>query len=170
MITHARVGFLVIFLVAGAATRAAAQTPPPPSAPECDLDALSTGAFDPELARTLSADEHGMRRYVLAFLLAGPNRNQSDEEAARLQKAHLANIARLGDEGRLVVAGPFLDDGPLRGIYVFAVESVEEARRLTETDPAIQAGRLKMELHPWYGSAALGLVNALQKRIAASRF
>jgi hypothetical protein len=67
------------------------------------------------------------------------------------------------------LAGPFLEDGQLRGIYVFAVESVEEARKLTETDPAIQAGRLRMELHPWYGSAALGLVNALHKRVTASR-
>jgi uncharacterized protein YciI len=160
---------IAVCLVAGGASRATAQTPPAPSAPGCDLDALSAGGFDPELARKLSADPNGMRRYVLAFLLAGPNRNQSDEEAARLQKAHLANIARLGEEGKLVLAGPFLEDGQLRGIYVFAVESVEEARKLTETDPAIQAGRLRMELHPWYGSAALGLVNALHKRVTASR-
>lgn len=161
---------IVVFLVAGVASRAEAQAPPAPGAPECDLDALSAGGFHPEWARRLSADAHGMRRYVLALLLAGPNRDQSEEEAARLQKAHLANIARLGEEGKLVLAGPFLADGQLRGIYVFAVESVEEAQKLTETDPAIQAGRLKMELHPWYGSAALGLLNALHKRITPSRF
>lgn len=48
-----------------------------------------------------------------------------------------------------------MDDTDLRGIFIFNVESVEEAKKLTETDPAIKAGVLIMELHPWFGSAAL---------------
>ena len=43
----------------------------------------------------------------------------------------------------------------------------QEARALTETDPAIRAGSLVMELHPWYGSAALREVNELHKQISA---
>ncbi len=77
----------------------------------------------------------------------------------------MANIRRLGEQGKLALAGPFLDDGSVRGIYVFNVETLEEARALTETDPAIQAGRLEMELHPWYGSAALLYVNEIHERI-----
>jgi len=50
---------------------------------------------------------------------------------------------------KLIVAGPFGDEGTLRGIFVFRVSSIEEARLLTETDPAIKAGRLALELHPW---------------------
>jgi uncharacterized protein YciI len=65
------------------------------------------------------------------------------------------NIRRLTDEGKLVLAGPFMDDGEVRGIYIFDVKTVEEAKKLTETDPAIQAGSLIIDLHPWYGSAAL---------------
>jgi hypothetical protein len=42
------------------------------------------------------------------------------------------------------------------------------ARKLNETDPAIQAGALEMEWHPWYGSAALlmtvQLHTAVQKK------
>jgi len=106
-----------------------------------------------------------MTGYVLALLKPGPRRDQPTEEAARLMKAHLANIQRLADEGKLVLAGPFLDDGPFAGIYVFRVATVEEARSLTATDPAIQAGRLEMELHAWYGSAALQELNAIHKRI-----
>ena len=107
-----------------------------------------------------------MKRYVLAFLKAGPNREQDSLTAATLQKAHLENIRRLAEIGKLSLAGPFLDGGELRGIYIFNVPSVEEAQQLTATDPAIQAGRLVMELHPWYGSAALQQVNKLHHKVA----
>lgn len=122
--------------------------------------------YDPKLATELGADDYGMRKYVMALLKAGPNQDQGKEEAAQLMRAHLDNINRLAEEGVLVLAGPFLDGAELRGIYVFDVESVEEARSLTESDPAIKAGRLVMELHPWYGSAALKELNELHGRIA----
>jgi uncharacterized protein YciI len=68
---------------------------------------------------------------------------------AELQKAHIANIQRLAEMKKLVVAGPFGDNGELRGIFVFKVNSLDEARELAETDPAVQAGRLLIEMHPW---------------------
>lgn len=123
-------------------------------------------AYDSLLAQRLGADEYGMKTYVMAFLKSGPNRSQSPEEAAALQRAHLDNIKRLAEEGKLVLAGPFMDEGEVRGIYVFDVKTVEEAQALTETDPAIQAGRLVMELHPWYGSAALKELNNLHTKVA----
>lgn len=126
-------------------------------------------AYDAELARKLKADQYGMRTYVVAFLKAGPNRNRSREEAQKLQAAHMANINRLAAEGKLLLAGPFADDGPLRGIYLFDVPTVAEAEALTRTDPAIQAGTLVMELHPWYGSAALMMVNEIHRKIEQKR-
>lgn len=123
-------------------------------------------AYDAELATKLGADDYGMHRYVMALLKAGPNRDRSAEAAAELQRAHMANIQRLAEEGVLVLAGPFMDGGELRGIYVFDVDSVEEARKLTESDPAVKAGSLVMELHPWYGSAAIKTINDLHSRIA----
>lgn len=111
--------------------------------------------FDQALATELGADEYGMKHYVMAFLKKGPNQDQSEEEVRRLQRAHMDNIGKLAEQRKLVVAGPFMDDTELRGIYIFDVETVEEAEALTKTDPAIKAGRLVMELHPWYGSAAL---------------
>lgn len=122
--------------------------------------------YDEALAERLGADDYGMKTYVMAFLKAGPSRSQDDDEAARLQRAHLDNIERLSREGKLVLAGPFMDDGDFRGIYVFDVDTVEEAEALTATDPAIQAGRLTMELHPWYGSAALKQLLDVHARIA----
>ena len=86
----------------------------------------------------------------LAFLTRGaswtPEKTPQTEE---LQKAHLANIYRLAQMKKLVVAGPFGDDGRLRGIFVFRVGSLAEAQALTETDPAVKAGRLAIDLHPW---------------------
>lgn len=122
--------------------------------------------YDSILAVETGADAYGMRKYVLAYLKAGPNRNQDSTETARLQRAHLDNISRMAEEGKLVVAGPFLDDGEVRGIYIFAVETLEEAQELTSTDPAIKAGRLVMDLHPWYASAALMKVSDLHKKLS----
>jgi uncharacterized protein YciI len=106
-----------------------------------------------------------MKQYVMAFLKSGPNRNQDAATAEKIQKAHLENIQRMAAEGKLVIAGPFMDDFEVRGIYIFNVATLEEARKLTQTDPAIIAGRLVMELHLWYGSAALMQVNATHKKL-----
>jgi uncharacterized protein YciI len=130
----------------------------------------NTPLFDGELAYKLGADDYGMSRYVIAFLYAGENRDLDSTEAVELQRAHLRNIKRMSDEGTLVIAGPFLDGGDLRGIYIFNVDSVDEARSLTETDPAIQAGSLKMDLKPWYGSAALKEVSTLHAAIQKVKF
>ncbi len=126
--------------------------------------------YDPNLAAELGADEYGMKSYVMAFLKRGPNRTTDKAKAAELQTAHLDNIGRLAEAGKLVVAGPFMDDGDIRGIYIFDVASVEEAKALTETDPAIQAGSLIMELHPWYGSAGLKKIPDLHKKVAKTSF
>ena len=129
-------------------------------------EATMETTYNDELATRLEADDYGMRTYVVAFLKAGPSRSQNEEEAAALQRAHLDNIERLSNEGKLILAGPFLDGGDVRGIYIFDVANVDEARRLTDSDPAIKAGRLTMELHPWYGSAALMQVQEIHRTIA----
>lgn len=129
-------------------------------------DTGSISLFDSIRAQKLGADDYGMRAYVMAFLKRGPNRTQDSALASQLQMAHMENIGRLADAGKLALAGPFFGDGDLRGIYIFAVETVEEAKALTETDPAIKAGSLEMELVQWYGSAALMEVNEIHKLIS----
>jgi len=93
-----------------------------------------------------------MNTVFLGFLKKGPNRKDGDDqvpEVKELQKAHLANITRLAGMKKLIVAGPFGDDGLLRGIFVFRVDSLQEAEGLCATDPMVKIGRLVVELHPW---------------------
>ena len=122
---------------------------------EKDASAKKVVGYDSARAKKLGADEHGMKRYVMAFLKRGKTKLTDSIARKELQKKHLENITRLAEEGKLIVAGPFLENKDIRGIFIFNVESVEEAQKLTASDPAIQAGTLEMELHPWYGSAAL---------------
>jgi len=93
-----------------------------------------------------------MEIVYLGFLKRGPNRKEGDgktPEVQELQKAHIANINRLAETKKLVVAGPFGDNGDYRGIFVFRVGSLKEAQDLAATDPMIKIDRLRLELHPW---------------------
>jgi uncharacterized protein YciI len=86
------------------------------------------------------------------FLKKGPNRKDGDDknpEIQELQKAHIANIVRLAEMKKMVIAGPFGDDGELRGIFVFRVASMKEAQELAATDPMIKIDRLRIDLYPW---------------------
>lgn len=129
------------------------------------VPAQSFESYDSVKAIQYGADDYGMKSYVVAFLMKGDAVIQDKEKSAELQKAHLKNIDRLAELNKLVLAGPFMDNGEMRGVYVFDVATIEEARELTASDPAIQAGVLKMELKPWYGSAALMEVNSIHNTL-----
>jgi hypothetical protein len=79
-------------------------------------------------------------------------------------------MKRLAAEGKLVLAGPFDGVEGWRGLFIFAVRDVEEARRLTASDPVIASGEMVAEFHKYFGSAALMLVNETHKRIAKKSF
>jgi uncharacterized protein YciI len=126
--------------------------------------------YDEALARRLGADDMGMRSYVLAVLKTGPNRMPDGPERNAMFRGHFANIKRLSDEGQLVLAGPFDGVDGWRGLFVFAVKDIEEARRLTATDPVIASGEMVAEFHRYYGSAALMLVRETHDQVAKKRF
>src|SRR5215213_408987 len=88
--------------------------------------------------------------YIFGILVRGPKWTKEEtEETKKIQEGHLANINRLAEAGKLVLAGPFENGGERRGVFIFKVDSLEEAQALTDTDPAVIAGRLKIELHQW---------------------
>jgi uncharacterized protein len=124
-------------------------------------------AFDSELAKRLGADERGMKMYVLCILKTGPKDAEvKGDERKEIFAGHFANIGRLADEGKLAVAGPFgKNDKAYRGLYIFNVATIEEAEKLVMLDPAVKAGVFIPDLTPWYGSAAMMVVNDTHKRI-----
>jgi uncharacterized protein YciI len=126
--------------------------------------------FDPELARQVGADEHGMRSYVLVILKTGPNRMPPGAERDAMFEGHFANMNRLAAEGKLALAGPFDGAEGWRGLFVFAVPEIEEARTLVATDPVVIHGEMVPEFHKYYGSAALMLVNEAHAKVASKRF
>lgn len=94
--------------------------------------------------------EQKIRQYWFVMLTKGTNRTQDSATAAKIQDGHMANIGRLYELGKIKVAGPFGDDGNWRGIFIFDCETKEEVESLLKTDPAISAGRLSYEIHPWW--------------------
>lgn len=102
-------------------------------------------------------DMSKMKTYYLVLLKKGPNRSHDSATAAGIQAAHMAHINKMAEDGKLAMAGPCTDNSDLRGIFVFNVASMEEARALTEADPAVKAGRLIMEIHPWMSERGVTL-------------
>ncbi|MHA7128145.1 YciI family protein [Algoriphagus namhaensis] len=131
------------------------------------LHSFAQDTYDPALAEQVGADEYGMKKFVIAFLYRGDKVDDYTEaERAEFQRGHMDNITRLAEEGKMVLAGPFFGNEELRGLFFFDVQTLAEAEALTESDPAIQAGVLKMELKEWYGSAALSLLLNLHSKVA----
>jgi uncharacterized protein YciI len=114
--------------------------------------------YNKALADSLGADDYGMKMYTLVILKTGPANITKKETVDSLFGGHMLNINRLVGTGQLVVAGPLAkNDKAYRGIFILNVKTIEEARRLLATDPAVQSGLLDADVFQWYGSAALPL-------------
>ncbi len=101
-------------------------------------------------AATTAKKADATSRLYFVFLNRPANApSYSNEKLQEIQDGHMANIRRLGADGKLKMAGPFMDDTTVRGIFVFKASSKQEVEELLETDPAVKAGRLKGDVHPW---------------------
>lgn len=98
-----------------------------------------------------------MQQYFIAFLKRGPNRSQSKEETEELQKQHLAHLGRMYEEGYADISGPFGDDGDIRGITIYNTPTLAIADSLANMDPMVKAGRLVIEIHPWWAAKGFPL-------------
>jgi uncharacterized protein len=104
--------------------------------------------FQPPVTRDPAAPD-ALEHLVLGFLMRGANTSQDAATANELQKGHLAYMTTLREQGKLLVAGPFMDNSAMRGIVIYRVASVEDAKALAANDPAVKAGRLAIDAHPW---------------------
>lgn len=112
--------------------------------------------YDPALATELGADDYGMKGYVLVILKTGSNLTKDQAVIDSCFAGHFENMGRLAEENILIVAGPIgKNERTYRGIFILNVSPIEEAARLVQTDPAVNAKLLDVELYEWYGSAAL---------------
>ena len=126
--------------------------------------------YDEKLAKSLNADDRGMKKYVFCLLKTGSNTTATKEETQKLFEGHMSNISRLAKEGKLVVAGPFMkNERNYRGIYIFNASSIEEAKEFVATDPAMQSNLLEAELTLWYGTAALQETLKIHEKIAKTK-
>ena len=91
-----------------------------------------------------------MKQYFICFLKSGPNRNQSKEQAEKIQEKHLAHLASLYYDGYTCATGPFGNDGEIKGIIIFKTATLMEAEKLAKSDPAVISGRLIVEILPWW--------------------
>ncbi len=127
--------------------------------------------IDTMMIKRTGADPYGMRKYVLCVLKTGPNATTLPKDSVKkILGGHMKNINALESQGKLVVAGPFTDNTDWEGVFVFTVETVEDAKKLVETDPGIQTGLFTAELHPWYSSAALMDIPLLHKKVQTKSF
>lgn len=133
---------------AGATAPAATVASGPVSAPVTTEPAISNPPVtdDPGIPPNMTT-------YYIGFLKKGPAWTPPTPETEvalnELQVKHLAHIQQMGDTKKLVMAGPFTDGGDIRGILIFRTATMEEAVALAQDGPAVKAGRLIVEMHPW---------------------
>jgi uncharacterized protein len=132
------------------------------------VTSFSQSSYNEHRAKKAGADDYGMKPYVMAILKKGNVEIRDSAEMTKLMTGHLKNIFRLADEGKLAVAGPFIKDKDFEGVFIFNVATIEEAKKLVDTDPAVKAGLFSVEYHNWYATAALTEImehhKAMQKK------
>lgn len=112
---------------------------------------------EPAQAKAASAIPADMKQYWFVMLKRGAKRDQTPEESAKLQAGHMANIDAYAKAGKLQIAGPFMDDGDWRGIFILDVPDRAAAEKMCADDPAVKAGRLACEIHPWLSEPGAAL-------------
>lgn len=123
-----------------------------------DDPAVKAGLFAVETYSWFAADEimkplftpAALETYYFGFLVKGDKWTpESTPETQKIQEGHMAHLNASAKTGKLVIAGPIANGGDIRGILVYHTATVDEARAIAEQDPAVKAGRLKVDLHPW---------------------
>jgi uncharacterized protein YciI len=112
--------------------------------------------YDAALAKKYEAEDNGMKMYVMVILKTGTNTTATKLQTDSAFAGHMANMGKLVKANKLIIAGPFeKNDKNFRGIFILNTKSIDEAKEILATDPAVKAKLLDADLFNWYGSAAL---------------
>ena len=121
------------------------------------LPAIGSAQDKADEPETFAYEEDGityqMQKYFLVFLKKGPTRNQSTEDQQKIQGEHLAYLGNLYEEGWISLNGPSEQNAlDIQGFTVYNTATIEQARAFAEGDPAVKAGRLVVEVYPWWAA------------------
>ncbi len=127
--------------------------------------------YDSALAKKLGADDYGMRSYVFVILKTGALKKADKKTSDSLFAGHMKNMGRLSEEGLLILAGPFGKNlKTYRGLFILNVKTIEEAKLLVATDPAVAGKLLAAEYYNWYGSAAVMAIPDMHEKVQKTSF
>jgi uncharacterized protein len=105
-------------------------------------------------AQEPSMAELGFDSAYIVFLVRADKPKKYDEAKLQdIQKGHIGHLTSLYNDRKIDVAGPFdeQDDTTMRGLAIYPASfGKDEVRKLAEDDPAVKAGRLKVEIVRWY--------------------
>jgi uncharacterized protein YciI len=122
--------------------------------------------YDSVLAKSLGADERGMKSYVLVILKTGTADITDTAIRAQLFRGHFANINKLAGEGKMLTAGPIdQNEQQFRGIFLFNVGDIIEAQQLLKGDPTVENHIFEPMYFLLYGSAALQEIPGIHRKI-----
>lgn len=89
-----------------------------------------------------------MSTYLYLVRLVHPDLFEHlDSDQEKVMEAHFLRLQKGVDEGQVVIAGPCTDGA--FGIVVFCAASDQEAETYMLGDPAVVAGIMTAELHPF---------------------
>lgn len=145
---------------------AATETPAATTATATAAAPATNPKFDPKLAKRAGASPNGMRNYVLVILKSSSTPVPKGPDRDAMFQGHFANMQRLSDAGILKVAGPLDGVDGWRGLFVLAVETIDEAKEHVDTDPVVKNGEMVAEYHTFFSSAALMLIPELHEQVA----
>ncbi len=113
-----------------------------------------------------------MKKYVFVILKTGSNKTTDKQFIDSMFSGHMKNIGKLAEMGKLVVAGPMLakNEKEYRGIFVLNTASLDKAKALLQTDPAIYSNLLETEMYSWYCSAALPMFLPFHDKVKKKSF
>ncbi len=73
--------------------------------------------------------------------------NDATPAEMEIMGTHFDYLRGLSEQGKLLLAGPCLDEGGF-GVGILCTTDAEEARALVAADPSVRSGLMRPELHP----------------------